>query len=398
MSLSSWARSGSLVTVTPSIPALHAIARHAVYDQLAHLQNTLSLLATIPGRHAKRVRRLAREWYDATTALQRWLDSLLPNPRPKLQVICLPVSRPLKRLCASQGIPPMRHDPATGTSSSSFLNQEVIENVGRLAAAMANISRPAPKAGIDKPSRLYTAAHAPPRVSAVLNAAAASPAKVSIAHGPVPAPSRMATTVVGGQRFAAPAGRKERAVSARKAAMLNLAHQRAVSMAPAHASDQQRADLVDAVRATHELAEFGAAYTTLDKDDHAWEYWERFCQLYGWETSFTAEYAHTHPNEICERLAIFQAWVYPQLRGRGERSDAKPRTVFNNYVLAILRILGREHVPVPKAKSVEKSLAGLMRSFKEVYGVEHLMPGRKQPITPSMFATIERLADGTRLR
>ena len=218
------------------------------------------------------------------------------------------------------------------------------------------------------------------------------------AGGRSPAPSRMATVVVGGQRFAAPTGRKERRVSTRKVAMLKLAHERALSMAPAHASDQQCADLVDAVRATHELTEFGAAYGTLDKDDHAWEYWERFCKLYGWETSFTAEYARRCPNEICERLAIFQAWVYPQLKGRGERSDAKPRTAFNNYVLAVLRTLSREHIPMPKAKSVEKSLAGLLRSFKDVYGVEHLMPGRKQPVTPSMFATIEGLAEGTQLR
>ena len=210
---------------------------------------------------------------------------------------------------------------------------------GRLAAAKAKVSLPPPRASITKPSRLYMATHAPlcnPSVSQSKAAPSSTGAASRPAEGRPSAPSRMASIVVGGQRFAAPTGRKERATSMRKTAMLELARERALSMAPVHASEQQRADLVDAVRATHELAEFGAAYGTLDKDDHAWEYWERFCKLYGWETSFTAEYARRCPNEICERLAIFQSWVYPQLKGRGGRSDAKPRTAFNNYVLAIL--------------------------------------------------------------
>ena len=204
--------------------------------------------------------------------------------------------------------------------------------------------------------------------------------------------------MVGGQRFAAPGVRKERATSSRKLAMLSLAHERAAAMTPASATAEQRANLADAVAVTHELAEFGAAFTTLDKDDHAWEYYERFCKLYGFEPTFTADFARRCPDQICERLAVFQSWVYPQLRGRGGRVDAKPRTVFNNYVLAVRRTLAREHIPMPAAKSIEKSLAGLMRSFKLVYGVEHLMPGRKQPLTPTMWTKIEALQEGTQLR
>ena len=68
------------------------------------------------------------------------------------------------------------------------------------------------------------------------------------------------------------------------------------------------------------------------------------------------------------------------------------------YVLAIVRVLGREHVPMPKAKSIERNMAGLMRAFKNIYGHEALMPGRKQPFTPAMWSRIEELAEGTQLR
>ena len=205
--------------------------------------------------------------------------------------------------------------------------------------------------------------------------------------------TRMPTLTVGGQRFAAPAGRKERATSARKQAMLNFARRRAAEMAAPNASAEQVAMLEEAVVATHELAEHGAAVGTLDKDDHAWVYWDRFCTVYGWDPLISPEFARTQPHEVSQRLAIFQAWVYPQLRGRNQ-PDAKPQTVFNSYVLSVVRTLAREHVPMPKAKAIERNLAGLMRTFKLIYGVEALMPGRKQPFTPAMWARIEGLADG----
>jgi hypothetical protein len=201
--------------------------------------------------------------------------------------------------------------------------------------------------------------------------------------------------VVGGQRFAAPLQR-ERHVSKRKLAMTEFAHSRAIGLAGANATPQQVEQLQAAVLATHELAEYGAASGTLDKDDHAWEYWERFSKQYGWEPLISPEFARTHSHEISQRLAIFQAWVYPQLRGKNQ-ADAKPRSVFNGYVLAIVRILGREHVPMPKAKVIERSLAGIMRTFKEIYGHQALMPGRKQPLTPAMWARIEGLAEGSPL-
>ena len=297
------------------------------------------------------------------------------------------------------------------TSQESGLGKERSDRVegdgpGKYTAALARAPLPvsAAQAGV-KRSRFYLATHAPPPHQQPLQPPpppkrqSTEPVRAGKQVRALPVPEeRMATVVAGGQRFAAPYRRRERAVSARKQAMLDHAHQRAIAMAGPLATDEQRANLQEAVVATHELTEFGAAYGTLDKDDHAWPYWERFCQTYGWETTFTGEFARRCPEEITERLAIFQAWVYPQLRGRNGRADAKPRTAFNNYVLSILRILGRAHVPMPKAKAVERSLAGLQRSFKLIYGVEHLMPGRKQPMTPAMFARMEDLKEGTRLK
>jgi hypothetical protein len=176
--------------------------------------------------------------------------------------------------------------------------------------------------------------------------------------------------------------------------MEQFARQRAAAMAPSAATAEQRRQLSDAVIATQQLAEHGAAVGTLEKDDHAWPYWERFSRLYGWDPCIDAGYARACPDEVSQRLAMFQAWVYPQLQGRGGRPDAKPRSAFNGYVLAVIRILSREHVPMPKAKHVEKNLNGLLRCFKEIYGVSALMPGRKQPLTPGMWARIEGLAEG----
>jgi len=302
---------------------------------------------------------------------------------------------------ARQAILKRMHPPTSEESGLGKERRDRLEGDGPGRYAQACAAAPLPKAappGAAKRSRLYQAMHAPTEAQAGEPQPPTAKKHAAAPWGAASLPVQMPTVMVGGRRFAAPAQRRERAHSARKQAMLDHAHSRALAMAGPHATDDQRANLVGAVMATHELSEFGAAYGTLDKDDHAWEYWERFCHTYGWETTFTGEFARRCPDEITERLAIFQAWVYPQLRGRNGRADAKPRTAFNNYVLAIIRVLGRSHIPMPKAKAVERSLAGLQRSFKLIYGVEHLMPGRKQPITPAMFAKIESLAEGTRLK
>ena len=222
-------------------------------------------------------------------------------------------------------------------------------------------------------------------------------ASVSLPSGPTEPGNDDAMPVAqaGSQLLAAPSpNRKERANTKRKRAMLEFAHRQAEAMASPSATAQQRADVRAAVIATSELADYGAAFGTLDKDDLAWEFWERFCAIYGWDTTFDVDFAAQHPAQICQRLAIFQAWVYPQLRGRGPIKDAKPQTAFNNYVLAVRRILMRAHIPMPSAKSIEKNLAGLNRTFKNVHDIERLMPQHKQAMTPALWARIEALTDG----
>ena len=310
-----------------------------------------------------------------------------------------------------------RHDPSLGSSSSSFLRQEVIENVGRCAAALRELPLVEQQALGHVPStasRLQAAAFSgasarlqaavqraecraslPPAVAVVSRVHSAREKASSSARRLHPPPARVPVVVIGAQRFAAPLSR-DRPISKRKRAMMEFAHVRASNLAGPDATPLQVQQLQDALVATHELAEYGAAHGTLDKDDHAWEYWERFSKQYGWDPLIDPEFARTRPHEVSQRLAIFQAWVYPQLRGR-KQADAKPRSVFDSYVLAIIRVLGREHVPMPKAKSVEHNLAGIMRTFKAIHGHEALMPGRKQPLTPAMWARIEALTEGAAL-
>lgn len=277
---------------------------------------------------------------------------------------------------------------------------------GRYAAAVASakgrslpLDEPSAPLAAGRLSRLQQARAAAREAALPSSAGSAASHSSTVSADPIQArasanavPARVPTVVVGGQVYAAPVDR-HRFSSKRKVAMLQYAHTRASEMASASATPQQRDNLTAAVVATHELAEYGAAVGTLDKDDHAWEYWERFCGIYGWEPVISADLARSDPHEISQRLAIFQAWVYPQLKGL-KQPDAKPRTVFNGYVLAVVRILNREHVPMPSAKHVERNLAGLMRAFKTIYGHEALMPGRKQPFTPAMWARIEALSEG----
>ena len=83
--------------------------------------------------------------------------------------------------------------------------------------------------------------------------------------------------------------------------------------------------------------------------------------------------------------------------GGGWSQDLTTAHVFNNYVLAVVRTLGRDHVPMPSTRHLEKSLNGLLRSFKQAYGATELMPGRKQPLTPAMWKRIESLPEGSSL-
>ena len=222
-----------------------------------------------------------------------------------------------------------------------------------------------------------------------------SPARQSTLHDS----KRMRSVEVGGVRYAAPSlQRKARPPSARTRALENHARIRAGEMAAVDATDEQVEGLAEAILAEQDLADYGAAYRTLDKDDRAWVFWERFCKLYEWQPLIPADLASRHPDQVIQRLTLFQAWVHPQLMGRGnDARDAKPSTVFNSYALAVHRVLCRAHVPMPRAKLLESTNAGLKRSYKDVHGTLKLMPNKRQAMLPSMWASVEGLAEGTRL-
>ena len=211
--------------------------------------------------------------------------------------------------------------------------------------------------------------------------------------------TRMPTVTAGSVTYAAPSGlRKERPDSARLRALRHHARRRAEEMASPQATTQEVDNLESAINAEQELADFGAAYLTLDKDDRAWIFWERFCALYNWDPFISAEFASRHADQVIQRMALFQAWVHPQLRGRAKGIlDAKPSTTFNSYALAVHRILCRAHVPMPRAKLLEGATAGLKRTYKHVHSAKELMPNKKNPMLPSMWQTIENLPEGTKL-
>ena len=111
----------------------------------------------------------------------------------------------------------------------------------------------------------------------------------------------------------------------------------------------------------------------------------------------TQSEAKAKPQLIASRLALFILWVYPRLRGRG-REDAHPRTDFNNYANAIVRVFKRDHqVDLPRASLFEPALKGLLRSFKEIYGSQARSPHCWQPMLSSMWRRIEELPAGTPL-
>ena len=214
----------------------------------------------------------------------------------------------------------------------------------------------------------------------------------------VPAPKRMRQVVIGGEAYAAPSGRRVRPPTSRTRALHEYAAERAMDMSGDSATRAQVDSLTEAIRAEQDLADFGAAYTTLDKDDRAWRYWEAFCGLHAWNPFISAELASRHADHVIQRLALFQSWVYPQLVGRSkDMDDAKPSTVFDGYVLAVHRILCRAHIPMPRVKLLEQSTHGLKRSYKAIYTTLKSMRHHKQPMLPNMWKRVEALEEGARL-
>ena len=281
--------------------------------------------------------------------------------------------------------------PIEQSLSAAQRNNENKDAVRTLAALLAG---DAPCVTLQKPTEGGITASTPRRPGPQLS----RPRAPSVDHQGALA-KRMRSVEVHGVRYAAPSlKRKERMPTARTRAMEDHARMRAEEMAPLNASDEQVSSLAEAIKVEQEMSDYGAAYRTLDKDDRAWSFWERFCALYDWEPLIRAEFASRHPDQVIQRLSLFQSWVHPQLAGRGnEARDAKPSTVFNSYALAVHRVLCRAHIPMPRTKLLEATNAGLKRAYRDEHGTLKLMPNKRQAMLPSMWRSVEQLKEGTRL-
>jgi len=136
-----------------------------------------------------------------------------------------------------------------------------------------------------------------------------------------------------------------------------------------------------------DLADFGASHGTRKKNEAAWEHWEHFAALVGFDPLLSADQVRNHPSEISTLMATFLLYVYPKMKGKRGRQWASPRSAFA-YVLAIIRIFREWKVILPPAKVVQGELHGLLRAFVVVYGTHALMPQRREPFR---FAMVQAL-------
>ena len=146
-----------------------------------------------------------------------------------------------------------------------------------------------------------------------------------------------------------------------------------------------------------DLADYGAAYGTQRKDELAWEHWETFAELLGFDPLVSSAQTRDYPEHVSTLLATFLMYVYPKMKGRGGREWAKPRSAFS-YVLAVIRIFRRWKVVMPPAKMVKAELQGLLRAFAVVYGKAALQPSRREPMLFSMLERLCSIREGARLR
>ena len=212
-------------------------------------------------------------------------------------------------------------------------------------------------------------------------------------------PTSMPASAAGSQVLAAPAFARDRGPSSKRwqdILRVNASH--AHAMASAAASHDEIESVRLALNRASEFAELGAGVRTLEKDDHAYDLWVVFCAAYGWDPVITRMEAVSSPDLLARRLGLFLLWVYPRVRGRGGRVDAKPRSVLNNYPGAIARILQRDFkLPVPRAKTYEAEAKGLLRGYKLIYGTLALAVARRQPMTRPLWNKIEALQPGDAL-
>ena len=158
-------------------------------------------------------------------------------------------------------------------------------------------------------------------------------------------------------------------------------------------ADEDKVDsFAEVLDASDTMVEFGAATTTLNKDDGAWAKWSDFCSIWGWSPIITIEEATQQPQIVARKLGTFMLWVYPQLKGR-QQAQAKARSALA-YPLAVMRIFNRRKVPMPKAKVLKGELDALLRMHKQVHGVVANGPQRKHPLLPAQWQAVEDLKEG----
>eukprot|EP00965_Chrysotila_dentata_P082897 2735348-Pleurochrysis_carterae.AAC.2 len=148
------------------------------------------------------------------------------------------------------------------------------------------------------------------------------------------------------------------------------------------------AQLLRLAEALSSNSDNGAALGTLKKDDRAWLLWNRFPLIVGFDPVVSPEQARTSPGVLTGLLASFLLFVHSQLAGR-RAPTPKPQYSFA-YPLAIIRVLKRWGVAVPSAGALKHTLAGLMRTYVNVYGKDVLSPQRRQPF---LFAMLRRICE-----
>ena len=139
-----------------------------------------------------------------------------------------------------------------------------------------------------------------------------------------------------------------------------------------------------------DLADFGASHGTRKKNETAWQHWEQFAALVGFDPLLSADQVRNHPGEVSTLMATFLLYVYPKMKGKRGRQWASPRSAFA-YVLAIIRIFREWKISLPPAKVVQGELHGLLRAFVVVYGSHALMPNRREPMRFTMVQALLKL-------
>ena len=173
-----------------------------------------------------------------------------------------------------------------------------------------------------------------------------------------------------------------------RAAAAEQAARRAASFAAAGFGSTHNVDQLAALlKHACDLADFGASHGTRKKNEAAWEHWEHFAALVGFDPLLSADQVRDHPGEISTLMATFLLYVYPKMKGKRGRQWASPRSAFA-YVLAIIRIFREWKIVLPPAKVVQGELHGLLRAFVVVYGAHALMPQRREPFR---FAMVQAL-------